>query len=76
MKDFLAKIVGAIIENDNFQIREEENQGEMVFTILVPDEQIGRIVGKEGKIINSIRCLCRMKAGQGQQHLQVKVDKL
>lgn len=76
MKDFLAKIVKAIIEDDNFEIREEEIQGEKVFTILVPDEQIGRVVGKEGKIINSIRCLCRMKAGQGQQHLQVKVDKL
>lgn len=76
MKDFLAKIVKAIIEDDNFQIREEEIQSEKVFTILVPDEQIGRVVGKEGKIINSIRCLCRMKAGQSQQHLQVKVDKL
>lgn len=76
MKDFLAKIVGAIVESEDFQIKEEENQDETVFTIFVPEEQIGRVVGKEGKIINSIRCLCRIKAGQGQQPLQIKIDKL
>lgn len=77
MKDFLKKIVSAILENsENFEIKEEEENGIASFTILVPEIEVGKIIGKEGRTINAIRCLSRLKASQNQQRVQVKVDKL
>lgn len=75
MKDFLKKIAAAIVENpDQIEISSEEGEGAVIYTILVPESEVGKIIGKEGKVITAIRCLARLKALKSQQKVLIKVE--
>lgn len=77
MKDFLKKIVSAIVENpDQMEIVSVESNGAILFTILVPETEVGKVIGKEGKVITAIRCLARLKAIKNQEKVLVKVEGL
>lgn len=75
MKDFLIKIVSAIVDSpEEIEIAETEENGLKIYTILVPEDEIGKVIGKEGKVINAIRCLARLKAIRAQERVLVKVE--
>ena len=75
MKDFLKKIAAAIVENpDQIEISSEEGEGATIYTILVPESEVGKIIGKEGRVISAIRCLARLKALKSQQKVLIKVE--
>ena len=42
------------------EITEEENQGIVNFTIKVATEDMGKVIGKEGKVIKAIRNVMRI----------------
>jgi len=75
VKEFLIKIISAIV-NDPTQVEviETEENGLKIYTILAPEEEVGKIIGKEGKVINAIRCLARLKALRAQERVLVKVE--
>lgn len=61
MKDTLTYIVSGIVDNaDAVEITEEENQGIVNLTIKVAPEDMGKVIGKEGKVIKSVRNLMRI----------------
>jgi len=75
MRDFLKKIVSSIVENpEEIEIASEKNNNVSVYTILVPDSEIGKIIGKGGKVINAIRCLAKLKALKEQERVLIKVE--
>lgn len=77
MKDFLEKLVSYIVtEGVSFKVEEELSEGLIIYEILVPEEEIGKIIGKEGKVISAIRTLCRIKAAKEQKRVLIKVDKI
>lgn len=74
MKEFLTKIISAIVaENSAVEIQEEENGGLTLFTIVVPESEVGKVIGKEGKVINAIRCLVRLKGLKEGKRALVKI---
>lgn len=63
MKDILTLIIKGIVENeDKVVITEEENQGIVNLTISVDPSDMGRVIGKEGKVIKAIRNVMRIPA--------------
>jgi len=77
MKEFLEKLVSYIAsEGILYEIKEELSDGLTTYTILVPEEEIGKIIGKEGKVISAIRTLCRLKATKEQKRILIKVDRI
>ena len=61
MKDTLNFIVSGIVEkSESVEITEEENQGIVNLTVKVDSEDMGKIIGKEGKVIKAIRNLMRI----------------
>lgn len=77
MKDFLEKLVSYIAsEGVSSEIREELSDGLTTYTILVPEEEIGKIIGKEGRVISAIRTLCRLKAAKEQKRVLIKVERI
>lgn len=75
MKDFLLKMVAVIVDNpEEIEIKEEEDNGLFIYTLFVPEEEIGRVIGKGGKVINAIRTLARLKAMKNQERVLVKVE--
>lgn len=63
MKDILHKIITSIVSKDEaVEITEEEEQGVVNLTIQVDPEDMGKIIGKEGKVIRAIRNVMRIPA--------------
>ena len=61
MKDTLTLILKSLVENeDKVEVIEEEDQGIVNFTVRVDPEEMGKIIGKEGKVIRAIRNVMRI----------------
>jgi predicted RNA-binding protein YlqC (UPF0109 family) len=63
MNDILNFIISSIVEKpDEVKIQEEEEDGVVNFTITVAQEDMGRVIGKNGKIIRAIRNILKIPA--------------
>lgn len=63
MKDTLLFIVSSIVDYpDDVRIEEQDIEGVNNLIINVHKEDMGKIIGKEGKIIRSIRNIMKIKA--------------
>jgi predicted RNA-binding protein YlqC (UPF0109 family) len=70
MKDLLEYIVKALVENpDEVEITEEEEEGKIVLKLKVADDDKGRIIGKKGRIAESLRSILRVKAVKTDTHV-------
>ena len=71
MKELLEYIAKEIVENpDEVEvIQEEEEEGKIVLKLKVADEDKGRIIGKRGRIAESIRAILRVKAVKTETHV-------
>lgn len=74
MKDTLFYIVSSIVDNpDEIDIKEEETDDFVTFTISVAKEDMGKIIGKEGKIIRSLRNVMRIPALKSGKRIQINL---
>lgn len=63
MKDTLLYIVTSIVEfPDKVSVAEEETDGVINFTVTVSKDDMGKIIGKNGKVIRSIRNVLKIPA--------------
>ncbi|MCL5746839.1 MAG: KH domain-containing protein [Patescibacteria group bacterium] len=63
MKKALDYIVSNIVdEPKKVQINEEEKDGVITFTITVAKEDMGKVIGKNGKVIKAIRNVIKIPA--------------
>ena len=71
MKELLEYIAKALVENpDEVEVtQEEEEEGKIVLKLKVADEDKGRIIGKRGRIAESIRAILRVKAVKTETHV-------
>ena len=73
MKQVLETIIRNIVEDQNsVSINEKEEADKVVFEVKVSDSDMGRVIGKQGKIANSIRTV--MKALGTKEHKKVSVE--
>ena len=73
MKDLLEYVVKSLVNNpDSVQIDESENDGEVVFEVRVAPEDMGRIIGKGGRIAKAVRSL--MKAASFKENKRFNVE--
>lgn len=68
MKSFLEYLVKSIV--DNPETVEVSELGE-VFTLKVAQEDMGKVIGKGGKIIKAIRDLARILAVKENRHVSI-----
>ncbi|MBI2034154.1 MAG: KH domain-containing protein [Candidatus Levybacteria bacterium] len=63
MKDTLSYIISSIIDDPKgIIIDEKENDGIIEFAVTVPKAELGKVIGKKGRIIASIRNVMKIKA--------------
>lgn len=63
MKKALEYIVALIVDNpEKVEISEEENDGMVNFIIKVDGSDMGKIIGKGGKVIRAIRNVIKISA--------------
>lgn len=74
MKDALQYIVSAIVDNEEaVKIDEEEQDGIINFTITVDPADIGKVIGKEGKVIRAIRNVMKIPAIKQNKKIHVNI---
>lgn len=63
MKDALLYIITLIVdEPKSVSIEEKEEDGILNYIITVAKDDMGKVIGKEGKVIRSIRNIMKIKA--------------
>ena len=75
MNDFLLYIVKHIVDNPS-DVRIEEiinTDGSLLYTIHAKSEDVGKVIGKEGRTINAIRDIIKIKAMQENTYVEVTV---
>jgi predicted RNA-binding protein YlqC (UPF0109 family) len=72
MKDTLSFIVTQIVDHpEDVSVEETENEGKTVLTIHANPEDLGKIIGKQGRIIRSIRDLIKLIAAKHNVYVDV-----
>jgi uncharacterized protein len=73
MKDALHFLVASIVDNtEALSVDESEQEGMVEFVIHVAKEDMGKIIGKEGKVIRAIRNV--MKIPAIKQHKKIHIS--
>lgn len=74
MKDLIEVIVKELVEDKaQVSIEEVENNGEVNITIFVAEKDKGRVIGRGGNIINSIRTIARSAAIKENVKVNIKI---
>ena len=75
MKNALQYIVSSIVDNqDSIRIEEAETEGIVELTIFVAKEDIGKVIGKDGKVIRAIRNVMKIPAMKQNKKIQIAVS--
>ncbi len=73
MKELLTYIVQSLVDNpDKVTVEEKVTGKETVFEVRVADGDMGKVIGRQGRIVRQIRVL--MKAVAQRQGKKVSVD--
>jgi predicted RNA-binding protein YlqC (UPF0109 family) len=77
MKDTLLYIVSAIVDNvEAVKIDEQEEDGIVNLLITVDPTEMGKIIGKEGKVIRSIRNIMKIKAMKENMRIKISLAEI
>lgn len=72
MKEVLELIIKNLVENkEEVSISENQENGILIFTVKVNSKDMGRVIGKEGKIANAIRTLMKSLGSAEKQKVSV-----
>jgi predicted RNA-binding protein YlqC (UPF0109 family) len=77
MKDILLNIVTAIVDNAKaVEIKEEEIEGVDNFIITVAPEDMGKIIGKGGKVIRAVRTVMKIPAIKQEKRIYITLAEI
>lgn len=63
MEELLQLLTKSIVDNpDSVEIRKAEAEKTIIYEIKVAEEDVGKVIGKHGRIINAIRTLVKAAA--------------
>ncbi len=73
MKEILETIILSLVDNkDAVQINELDGEKSVVFEVKVAEEDMGKVIGRQGRLAKSIRTL--VKSIEGKEHKKVTVE--
>ena len=74
MKEILHDIVAGIIgENSNIDITEKEKDGMIILELTVDKEDMGKVIGRKGKIAKAIRTVVKACANRENKKVSVEI---
>lgn len=72
MKDTLSYVVASIVDNpQEVVITEDQAEGLITLSIHVHKDDMGKVIGKEGKVIRSIRNIMKIIAMKRNEHINI-----
>lgn len=73
MKEILEIIIKNLVEDESqVTITERETERGTIFEVTVAEKDMGKVIGKQGKVAKSIRTV--MKSVAGREHKKVSIE--
>lgn len=75
MKDIVEYVAKHLVNNpDDIVLEENEENGVVDIKLLVNPDDMGKIIGKQGRIANSIRSILKACAIKEQKKVNLEID--
>ena len=77
MNELLIAIASGLVENPeavNVTVDEPNEEGIIVYHLRVAPDDMGRVIGKQGRIAKAIRTVMRAAANRNDQKIAVDID--
>ena len=73
MKEILETIILNLVDNkDAVEIKDVDGEKSIIFEVKVAETDMGKIIGRQGRLARSIRTV--MKSVAGKEHKKVSVE--
>ena len=73
MKEILEVLIKNLVEHkDKVEITETQDRNFMTYTVKVDETDMGKVIGKQGRIAKSIRNV--VKAVAGKEHKKINIE--
>ncbi len=72
MQNLLTYMLDSIIEGE-YTVTEEDQDGFIVYKISAPEDQIGRVIGKNGKTINALKNILKVRAVKENKKIDIQI---
>ena len=74
MKELLTYIVQSLVDHpDQVSVTERKADGETVYEVRVADGDMGKVIGRQGRIVKQIRVLMRAVAQRKGKKVSVEI---
>jgi len=74
VKAFLEYVARGLVDKpDAVWVQVEEDPDETVLTLGVDQEDMGRVIGRDGRIANAIRSLLKVMATKDGRHVELEI---
>lgn len=74
MKEFLEYVARSLVDKpDAVWVEVDEEEDETVLTLGVDGDDMGRVIGRDGRIANAIRSLLRVMAARDGRHVELEI---
>lgn len=77
MEELLVAITKGLVDNAQavaVEVDEPNEEGIIVYHLHVAEEDMGRVIGKQGRIAKAIRVVMRAAATRNNQKISVEID--
>ena len=77
MKELLITLASGLVENPdavNVTVDEANDEGVIVYHLHVAENDMGRVIGKQGRIAKSIRTVMRAAATRNNEKIAVEIE--
>lgn len=74
MKEFLEYVARALVEKpDEVTVELDEEGDEVTLTLVVDEHDMGRVIGRDGRIANAMRSLLRVMGSRDGRHVELEI---
>ena len=74
MKELVEYIAKSLVDNpDSVHVNEVEGSSMVVLELTVADSDMGRVIGKGGRVVNAIRTLVEVAAGAKGKRITLEI---
>ncbi len=74
MEELVKFIVGELVDNkEGFEVESSQQDGITVINIIAEKSEIGKIIGKQGRIAKAIRTLVKAASGKDNKKIAVEI---
>ncbi len=76
MKELVETIARALVEHpDEVRVTEEESDGDIVVYLNVAEDDMGKVIGKQGRIAKAIRSVVKAASIKQGKHVDVEIGR-